>query len=266
MSGGRGFRHEEWLVHVLDWFAVSRSVSERAARELVAAAEEQLGLEAIRSWLPKDPRPTGDEELRDAVVRALTDGRLRLVKHGRAHEPMRSPDIQDLVDLIESYEEDLPRPPWIEVNCLGPQGESYAFARCRVRMPDGTERYERLDHRSRLRLDDVPTDGTCHFELSQDARPDGGRLTAPTPKAVVYELGTAAAVVTSAVHVLTVSTARNWVELEVVDARGRPVTHFRGTLRTTDGPLPIVFQQDGVFRADPLPDAAPLSGTLQVSP
>ena len=233
-------------------------------QQVVAAAEDQLGLDALRGWLPASSRPSDATELREALVRALADGSLRLVKHARAYEPMRGPEVQDLVDLIESHEEDLPRPPWIEVSCLGPKGESYAFASCRVRMPDGSERYAKLDHRSRLRLDDVPAEGTCQFELSQDARPDGGQLTPPSSKAVVYELGTAAAVVTSSVHVLTVSAARTWVELEVVDTRGRPVPHFSGAMWTSDGPLPIVLGPDGVFRVDPLPDAAPLSVALEV--
>lgn len=262
---GRGFRHEEWLVHVLDWFAVRQDMPTSLAVQVVEDAQAQLGLETLRSWLPVGQRDLEANALRGALTHALVNGRLKLVRHARAHEPLRAPEIQDLVDLIESRDEDRPRPPWIEVCCLGPNGETYAFSRCRVRMPDGTERYAQLDHRSTLRLDDVSGHGTCEFELSQDARPDGGRLSPPAPTALAYEFGTAAAVATSGVHVLQLSGSAAWIELEVVDTRGRPVPHFQGTLRASDGPHPLELDLAATSRTTPLPDAMPVSVSLHAS-
>ncbi len=262
---GRGFRHEEWLVHVLDWFAVRRNIPRSVAQNVVDAAERQLGLDALRTWLPADERPIEEKDLQEALTDALLDGRLKLVRHARAHEPLRAPEVQDLVDLIESRDEDLPRPPWIEVCCLGPGGETYAFSRCRVRMPDGSQRYVQLDHRSSVRLDDVPGHGTCQFELSQDARPDGGRRSPPKPTAHVLEFGTAAFVETSRVHVLQLSGAPAWVEVEVLDTRGRPVPHFRGVLQASDGEHPLELDESAIFRAAPLPDALAVSVLLQAA-
>ncbi|MCR9161267.1 MAG: hypothetical protein ACE37F_12600 [Nannocystaceae bacterium] len=248
---------------MIEWCRIKDHFGSQAAIAIVEAAESQLGLEALRSWLPdlsEDP-----VELRSALVDALCTGQLRLIQHARAHEPLRAPEVHALVDLIEAADHEELKRPWLEVSCLGPKGESYAFNKCRVRLPDGTTRYATLDHRSSLRLDDVPEDGTCQFELSQDARPDGGRLSPPA-KAVVYELGTAAAVATSAVHVLTISTSNTWVELEVQDSRGRPVRHLCGTLRTSNGPEQIELDPAGVFRQAPLPDAAPVSVELRAEP
>lgn len=260
---GSGFDHEHWRVHVLEWCRVKGYFGAEHAVAVVEAAESQLGFDALRSWLPG--LPVDADALRRALVGALCDGRLKLIQHARAHQPLRSPEVRELIDLIEGSDQEVPQRPWLEVSCLGPNGESYAFSKCRVRLPDGSTRYETLDHRSRLRLDDVSEGGTCHFELSADAQPDGGRISAP-PRAVVYELGTAAAVSTSAVHVLTVSTSRAWVEIEVKDSRGRPVPHFGGSLRTSDGPQSITLDAGGLFRQGQLPDAAPLSVELRAVP
>ena len=262
---GPGFRHEEWLVHVLSRFAVRRDMSRGVAGAVIEAAEEQLGIDTLRSWLPVARRPSDDDALRAELACALVEGCLKLVRHTRAHEPMRSPEIQELVDLIETTDEERPRPPWIEVCCLGPKGETYAFASCRVRMPDGTERYAKLDHRSRFRVESVPGHGTCEFELSRDARPDGGRLSPPKPTAVVYEFGTAATVETSRIHVLQLSAPSTWIEIQVVDTRGRPVPHFQGSLRSADGEHSIELDPAAVFRADALPDTTDVSVTLGAS-
>lgn len=260
---GPGFRHEHWRIHVIERCRVKGQFDSRSAIALVEAAESQLGLDALRSWCPDLPEDA--VELRSALVDALCTGELKLIQHARAHEPLRSPNVHALVDLIEGSDPQELKRPWLEVRCLGPRGESYAFNKCRVRLPDGTTRYATLDHRSSLRLENVPEDGTCQFELSQDAQPDGGRLSPPA-RAVVYALGTAAAVSTSAVHVLTVSTSSTWVEIEVQDSRGRPVPHFRGALRTTAGPQAITLDPAGLFRLAPLPDAAPVSVELRAEP
>lgn len=260
---GPGFRHEHWRVHVIEWCRIKGHFGSDTAIAIVEAAESQLGLDALRSWRPDLPEEP--VELRGAVVEALCTGQLKLVQHARAHEPLREPEVHVLVDLIEGCDQQELKRPWLEVSCLGPKGESYAFNKCRVRLPDGTTRYATLDHRSCLRLDDVAVDGTCHFELSQDAQPDGGRLSPPA-RAVVYELGTAAAVSTSAVHVLTVSTSNTWVEIEVQDTRGRPVPHFRGALHASDGPRSITLDSAGLFRQAKLPDAAPVSVELRAEP
>lgn len=261
---GRGFPHEEWFIHVRDWFAVRRDMQRADAERLVADAEHQLGLDALRSWLPASTPSSDEDELRSELLDALLDGRLRLVKHSRANEPLRAPEIQDLVDLIETRDEDRAPRPWIEVCCLGPKGETYAFSRCRVRMPDGSQRYAQLDHRSTLRLEDVPIEGTCEFELTQDARPDGGRMSPPKPTARTYQFGTAAAVQTSKVHVLQLGPA--WIEIEVLDTHGRPVPHFGGSLRASDGEHPVELDGSAVFRAAPLPDAMGVSVTLRPTP
>lgn len=259
---GPPFRHEDWLVQVLDQFDVRRDVTPRVAERIVEVAQAQLGLDALRTWLPSELRPDTPEGLRDVLARSLVDGTLRLVRLARAHEPLLSPQVHDLVDLIEASDEDLPRPPWVEVTCLGPRGETYAFNRCRVQLPDGSERYARLDHRSRVRIDDVPDEGVCHFELSADARPDGGRR-APEAKAVVYEFGTAAAVSTSAAHVLQVSSARPWIEIEVVDTRGRPVSHLQGTLHVAGGERSVDFDRAALHRSEELPDSVPVGLILR---
>ncbi len=261
---GRGFPHEEWWVHVRDWFAVRRDIQRRDAARIVAEAELQLGLDALRSWLPASTPSSDEAELRSELIDALLDGRLKLVKHSRAHEPLRAPEIQDLVDLIETTDADRPRAPWIEVCCLGPKGETYAYSRCRVRMPDGSQRYAHLDHRSTLRLEDVPGEGTCEFELTQDARPDGGRMSPPKPTARAYQFGVAAAVETSKVHTLQLTPA--WIELEVLDTRGRPVPHFRGDLRASNGEHPLELDASATSRTAPLPDAVAVSVTLRATP
>lgn len=260
---GRGFPHEEWFIHVRDWFAVRRNMQRTDAERLVADAEGQLGVDALRSWLPASTHSSDEDELRLELIEALLDGRLKLVRHTRAQEPLRTPEIQDLVDLIETTDEDRSRSPWIEVCCLGPKGETYAYSRCRVRMPDGTQRYAQLDHRSTLRLEDVPAEGTCEFELTQDARPDGGRMSPPKPTARAYQFGVAAAVETSKVHVLQL--APTWVEVEVLDSRGRPVPHFQGSLRASDGEHPLELDGSATCRTSPLPDAMAVSVTLQTA-
>jgi len=103
------------------------------------------------------------------------------------------------------------------------------------------------------------------FEF-QDARPDGGRRSPPKPTAHVLEFGTAAFVETSQVHVLQLSGAPAWVEVQVLDTRGRPVPHFHGVLQASDGEHPLELDESATSRAAPLPDALAVSVRLRAAP
>lgn len=171
---------------------------------------------------------------------------------------MVSPEVHDLVDLIESEELEDEPPPTLDVTCIGPEGQTYAFSSCRVLLPDGTEEFHRLDHQSRLRINNARSEGACQFELASDAQPDGGIRDAPGPRATVIQLGVGATLHTSEVHTVRVLPAENRIEFVVVDTHGRRVPHFQARLLGHNSGTPVA-KRDDILVAEELTGVGPVS-------
>ncbi len=155
-----------------------------------------------------------------------------------------APDTIDLIDLLprggdEDADHDTPggQPGlhWIEVVCVSPQGEGYAGARGRMRLPDGRTEFVTLDARSSVRFDDLTGGGTVHFELSGDASPSG--MLGPD-HGLRYELGASVGLSTRKRHVLVIHPNPNaFVSVELL-LDGEPVHGGRYTLSTQAGAQP----------------------------
>ena len=154
--------------------------------------------------------------------------------------PFDAPSVIDIHDLLPKGDDpDDDRGPapedglhWIEVVCVSAEGESFAGAKARVRLPDGRSEYVTLDGRSSMRFDDLSEGGTAHFELSGDALARGPLS---LPGGTRYELGASIGLTTRKRHVLVVHpNPRAFVSVELFVERDS-VTLGSYTLTTALG-------------------------------
>lgn len=102
---------------------------------------------------------------------------------------------------------------WIEVVCVNDAGQAFVGASAEIQLPDGRKEFVKLDGRSSVRFDDLSEGGSAHFELDQQAEPQGTALDTPTE---TYTLGQRAMLRTRKRHVLRVTPNPDaWVGLEV---------------------------------------------------
>ncbi len=232
--------------------------SEAHAAQVVAQVEADLGLDELRSWLPEAEGPRSEAQVRAQAQALLSSGELTLLCHGLDLGPLDAPETTDLVDLLPPVTPLQSDDVWFEVHCTGPGGESYAHAKARVRLPDGTDRFVTLGPDSRLRIDDLPESGRCEFELSADARATSV-ASPPLDTAIPLALGSTVLLPTERTQQVVVRVVQSRLRLQVVDEAGSPwpepsgsVQDRQGTTHTlafdTDSHAELELSDDGEVR------------------
>jgi hypothetical protein len=156
-----------------------------------------------------------DGAVLDAAAEMLASGQYLIVRSPEAYGSARRPATRDDDDwsniprLSELAPPTALEPSWIEIDCLGVAGGSFAGASVRIELPGGEIVERRLDGQSRVRVDRIARDGTCKLEVVRGSRARGTIPLASRPagapgEAPIRPGGPAKSLRTRAQHVVLV--------------------------------------------------------------
>jgi hypothetical protein len=156
-----------------------------------------------------------EDAVLDAAAEMLASGRYVVLRTQRSYGSAQRPngreddDWSNIPRLSELPPSSTEEPSWIEIECIGVAGGSFAGGSVRIELPDGQAIERRLDGQSRIRIDRIPTDGTCKLEVVRGTRVRGTIPLASRPAGLAGEIpmrpgGPARPLRTRAQHVVLV--------------------------------------------------------------
>jgi uncharacterized protein (DUF2345 family) len=164
-----------------------------------------------------------DEDVAEHIAGHIARGRLRV--HVERYLPMASDEVELHEPRYEAPEPlgiDEDDRHWIEVELLDEAGAPVQNERCRIVLPDGSERLERTDRNGLMRVDRTVA-GQCTISFPDlDAR-------ATAPLTTISRQGT------QVVATKPPSTPLHWIEVELLGEDGSAIVGERCEITLPDG-------------------------------
>ncbi|MBL4687079.1 MAG: hypothetical protein JKY37_20960 [Nannocystaceae bacterium] len=188
-----------------------------------------------------------DDTAHMRLVEKIATGALVLVKLDEHPRVLDRPTIQPLIPRDKPDPRVIEAPTWISIEVVAEDGVRIPGLGLRVELPDGSDRFQRLDDDSRWRADDIPTRGMCLVQLDKIAVDWTTRPVAPAVEGTWFDA--------LAPETLRLSTARHHrlvavaghTEIQLLDATENPVRHAKCSVAVGGQEVSGSTDEEGLF-------------------
>lgn len=203
---------------------VRRLTCESAIRRIAALSVDETVRLRVLAVLGKTMPHGNDANYADLVRAGFREGRVALYREiplSRACFLEPPVPLSDLLgDQGEGPDPTTPRPTWIAVRLVYPDGQPCRRARLEVRLVGGGRRSERVNEDGTWRADDVPSEGICDVRVLEAEPQDIDMNAEPPPGIRVVAAGGGVGLETGKTHVLIVDAgyelgvlfSRSWID------------------------------------------------------